>query len=190
MAADTRSNSSFGTSGHNLIRVLIASYFIAVSIDLIAGTSGIALAALVLPPAAAELVGSSVLFIFGSLVLTGIWLRPAAMLLGITILLSSFVQYFGPAAVPLADLWRDLTLTGALLLTYSQAALPGQQNSTFAQWTPNYRNTEGLSKIRPRRIVTVAASNIARLPAKPKPPSVFRRVDNIFVDEREDVLAS
>jgi len=190
MAAEN-SQTAQSPVGHNLIRVVIASYFIAVSIGLITGTNGIALAALVLPAQTAELVGSSALFILGTLVLTGIWLRPAAILLSVIILAASLLQYFGPAsALVLSELWRDLTLVCALMLTYSASRQRGAAPATLAQWTPKHRNAGDGANIRPRRVVVSQASNITRLPTVNKPPSVFRKVDNIFVDYRDDVLAS
>ena len=191
MAAARTTKNHLNQAGQNLIRILIASYFIAVSIGLIAGTDATPLAAVVLSPEPASLIGRSALFILGYLVLTGIWLRPAAMLLGLLTFWSSYILHFGPAsAAPLGDFWRDLALVGALMLTYSRPAVLSLRRNAPIVVAANSGGFQAGSAVQPRRVLAKKSSNVTRLPSPAERAATMARVENIFRDDLEDILAS
>jgi len=187
--ATARSKQDFlGQAGQNLLRILIASYFIAVSIGLIAGTDGTPLVGAYLPPEPAALIGRSSFFILGYLVLTGIWLRPAAMLLGIIMFWSSYILNFGPqATAPLGDFWRDLALLGALMLTYTRLSPWDLRLGALMRRVPEVAPATALQ---PRHTTIERPINISLLPTSAERSAHLKQTENIFRDDLEDMLAS
>ena len=170
--------------------MLIASYFIAVAVGLISGTDATPLANAYLPPEPAALIGRSAFFILGYLVLTGIWLRPAAMLLGIIMFWSSFILHFGPQATgSLSDFWRDLALVGALMLTYVRLSPLGFRRGAMISWGSGNQKA-GSGQIQPRRVHIAQTSNVTRLPISPDNAASVSRTENMFRDDLEEMLAS
>lgn len=192
MAATKDSSENLSQTGQNLIRVLIASYFIAVSVGMISGTDATPLAATFLPPVQAQFVGSATLFILGYMVMTGIWLRPAALILGLIIFWSSYIVNFGTGATAVVgDFWRDLTLVGALMLTYMKSTPRAAQRRAMIRWTPRVRHIQTGTKVAPRRVVSsVKSSNVVRLCVAPRTPEAVKTSDNIFRDALEEAAAS
>lgn len=188
MAATKNSSENLSQNGQNLIRILIASYFIAVSIGLITGTDATPLAATFLPPEQAQFVGSSTFFILGYMVLTGIWLRPAALLLGLIVFWSSYIANFGAQGTAVVgDFWRDLTLVGALMLTYMKSAPRANQRRAMIRWTPRVRRIKPTETVAPRRVVSVAKpTNVVRLPSAARANIAPKKVENIFLDACDD----
>ncbi len=192
MAATKNSSENLSQTGQNLIRVLIASYFIAVSVGMISGTDATPLAATFLPPVQAQFVGSATLFILGYMVMTGIWLRPAALILGLIIFWSSYIVNFGTGATAVVgDFWRDLTLVGALMLTYMKSAPRAAQRRAMIRWTPRVRRIQTNSKVAPRRVVSTAKpSNVVRLRATPRKQLTTISTENIFRDDPDEAAVS
>ncbi len=190
MSSAPLSKNSNYPSGYHLIRVLIASYFLMVSFGFISGTTALPVAMLVLPVATAELVGNAALFVLGFLVLTGIWLRPAVILLCGAIFSSSLISHFGAVgSAPAGDFWRDLTLVGTLLLTCLRAPI-SNRGSLLGLGSHSAPEHNSSAIIMPRRVAVARPSNVTRLPVPSKRTAVFRRVDNIFLDDHNDSLAS
>jgi uncharacterized membrane protein YphA (DoxX/SURF4 family) len=191
MAATTKATENLGQAGQNLIRILISSYFIGVSIGLINGTDAVPLAATFLPPAAADFAGSAVIFVLAYLVMTGIWLRPAALLLGLVMFWSSYVVNFsneGPIAI--SDFWRDLTLIGALMLTYVQSAPRAKRGRAMVRWTPRTRRVTTATKVAPRRVAAANKTRVVHLAVRDGQKVAPKPADNIFLDLPADALAS
>ncbi|MGR3290707.1 MAG: hypothetical protein ACU0C9_05875 [Paracoccaceae bacterium] len=190
MATSSLHQDTLNQFGQNLLRILIASYFVAVSIGLISGTDATPLATMFMSAEPAQLVGASAVFILGFLVLCGIWLRPAAMLLGIILFWSSFILHFGPTGTaPLGDFWRDLVLIGALMLTYTRSSLSGMRQVAMIRWTPTARRLDSKSKITPRRVAVSRDLNVSKAGDAEETTTNHRPVDNIFLDDRTDVVA-
>ncbi len=192
MAAAKKTNENLSQTGQNLIRILIASYFIAVSVGMISGTDATPLAATFLPPVQAQFVGSATIFILGYMVMTGIWLRPAALILGLIMFWSSYIANFGASSTAvIGDFWRDLTLVGALMLTYVKSAPRATQRRAMIRWTPRVRRIQTKTMVAPRRVVSKAKpSNVVRLRSAPRAPVATKTTENIFRDALEDAAAS
>lgn len=137
-------------TGQNLVRILIASYFLAVAIGLIPGTGITALSAQILPEGKAAIVGNGVLFALSYLVLVGAWLRVSALLLATLVFWSSYVAHMG---VNLEAYWRDMALVGALILTYTQTQPRAERRRSALRWTPGARRVDAATPIRPRRVL-------------------------------------
>ena len=106
-------------NAHQVVRLLIASYFIAAATGAVPFESGWALALMLVPAHFADAAVSTFVFTCAFLILIGFQIRAAALLLALFLFWSSFTASFGPLrSIGFADFWRDLVLIGALLLTY------------------------------------------------------------------------
>jgi len=191
MSAAKNPQDNLSQAGQNLIRVIIASYFIAVSIGLISGTDATPLAAMFLTGETAQFVGSSVIFILAYLVMTGIFLRAAAMVLGLIMFWSSYMLNIGSGnPMALGEFWRDLTLVAALMLTYVRTQPRASRGRAMIRWSPRARRVGTDTKIMPRRVSAKRPSNITRLPVSANKPEPKTETANIFLDEAKDVAAS
>lgn len=138
-----------GPNAQNLLRIIIASYFIAGAVGVIPATDLLALTGQVLPAPAAGIVSSVATFVLAYLVMIGVWLRPAALLLGMLTFWASYIRLMQVGIdAGLGTFWRDLALIAALMLTY---AIPDREA---------IRSHSILRGRRPRRI------RPRRLPAK------------------------
>lgn len=107
-------------TGLNLIRIVIGSYFAAVSLDLVVGVDQKALFLPLAPAIAADVIGSTLLFLASVAFMTGFQLRITALFLALFVFCSSLVQNFLLAPVEdVSAFWRDVTLVCALILNYS-----------------------------------------------------------------------
>jgi uncharacterized membrane protein YphA (DoxX/SURF4 family) len=208
----TLSQSGLGQSGQNLVRIVIASYFLAVSLGLIPGTVAWPLTATFLPEPWADVAGKAVIFTTAYLVLVGAWLRVSALLLATVLFWSSYIENAGGGN--LEAFWRDLALIGALILTYTQTLPRAAARRSALRWTPRARRLTPAQTIVPRRVVSVVhPTRTARRPATipatgPAPQPVAREtrmpapvlrlaavraaepvVENIFRDDPEIAMA-
>ncbi len=193
-----------GQTGHNLLRILVASYFIGVAAGLIEGTQAAALAAPFLPQPAAEALGAAVVFALAYMVMTGIWLRPAALLLGLVTFWSSYLQHFAAAdaAAGIGAFWRDLTLIGALMLTYAGFGPRARRRSALFRRRLVARRLKASRAVQPRRVrpssahcrdprprpagLTAPAARQRDPSPRPGPiPPAIASPENIFRDEIE-----
>lgn len=140
-------------SGQNLVRIVIASYFLAVSTGLIPGTVAWPLTAPFLPEPYAGLAGKAAIFLTAYLVLVGVWLRVSALLLATLLFWSSYIANAGTGN--LEAFWRDLALIGALILTYTQTLPRAAARRSVLRWTPRARRLAIAQPVAPRRVVTV-----------------------------------
>lgn len=211
MQANEVASQNLGQSGQNLVRVVIASYFLAVAVGLIPGTDASPLTAAVLPEPYAGAAGQTVIFVTAYLVLVGVWLRVAALLLANVLFWSS---YIGNAGIgDLEAFWRDLALIGALILTYTQTLPRAATRRAALRWTPQARRLVPAQPVAPRRVVTVVRpARTAERPAttattfqpqpaaadSPAPAPVLRlaavrsaepAVENIFRDDPDLAMA-
>lgn len=154
MKSHSRDRVTLSPSAQNLIRILIASYFLALATGLVAGTELAAPFAPLLPDPWAGRAGAALVFALAYLVMIGVRLRAAALGLALTMFTAHCV---GAAQIGLAaqidTLWRDLALIGALILTYGESS-------------PRAYRKRGILKPRPvvRRLTPRAA-----MPALPSP---------------------
>ncbi|WP_306114387.1 MULTISPECIES: hypothetical protein [unclassified Roseovarius] len=107
-------------TGLNLIRIVIGSYFAAVSLDLVVGVDQKALFLPVAPGIMADVIGSTLLLLTSVAFMSGFQLRITALVLALFVFCSSLVQNF--LLAPIEDVsafWRDVTLVCAIILNYS-----------------------------------------------------------------------
>jgi len=179
-----------GQTGPTLFRIVIAFYFVAVSLGLIAGTGATPLANAYLSPEPAALIGRSAFFILGYLVLTGIWLRPAAMILAVILFWSSYIAHFAPGATaPPSGFWPDLIMVAALIFIYTRRAPSGVRHTIVPRRVIGITSTRSNPAMTRRLVAAELPSNIPRLPVT-RANSGGRSVENIFRDDLEEMLAS
>ncbi len=107
-------------TGLNLIRIVVGSYFLAISMGLISGFEPMALFIAFLDPLYADLAGTMTLFSLTVVYMTGYQLRLSCLALALFVLASSLAQNFVYLqSGTISDFWRDLTLVCAVLLSYS-----------------------------------------------------------------------
>ncbi len=158
-------------TGLNLIRIVIGSYFAAVSLDLAHGVDQKALLLPFLPATAADVIGSTLLLLVSLVFMLGRYLRPVGLVLALFIFCSSLVQNFLLAPVEnVSAFWRDVTLVCAIILTYSnmnrhdlcRADLMRRRKRRQVRKVPVFS-----SSVTPRRVTPDA-------PAKPQPQAHAR----------------
>lgn len=133
----------------SVVRILIASYFLATATGLVFDASSRTFFDAVLPGQTAQLVATIYLFVTAFAIMVGKAVRPAALLLAIYIFWSGFVHYeFGADAAALSAFWRDMALLGAILLI--AVTEPGG-SSKFSLWRKK--------PIAPRRIATARSTD-------------------------------
>ncbi|MEQ9258050.1 MAG: hypothetical protein RIG84_03025 [Roseovarius sp.] len=106
--------------GINLIRIVIGSYFLAISLGLITGFDTSVMFKTTMAEGTARLAGTMVLFILAVSYMAGILLRQSCLMLAIFVLSSSICEnfIFGQNQ-GIGPFWRDLVLVCAVLLSYS-----------------------------------------------------------------------
>lgn len=103
-----------------MLRIIVASYFIAGAFGVVPGTDFSILTAQVMPAPFDEAVAMGIVFFLGYLVMAGHWLRGAALTLGLLTFWASYVTMFSLGVeAELGGFWRDIALVAALMLTYS-----------------------------------------------------------------------
>lgn len=114
---------TLNATAQNLLRIVIASYFLAVGLNLIPGTNLGPLVGQVLPMHVAEPFAAMMVFALAFLVMIGLYMRPAALVLGLMTFFASYLKMLElGVADELGTFWQDLVLIAALMLTYSENA--------------------------------------------------------------------
>lgn len=182
-------------NGQNLVRIVIASYFLAVSLGFIPGTSALPLTEPFLPEPYADAASKAIIFATAYLVLIGLWLRFAALLLATVLFWSSYIDNAG--AGNLEGFWRDLALIGALILTYTQTLPRAEARRAALRWQRSVRRITPARPVMPRRPQSSAAvgRREAMTPTLPFLRVVTRSSEpsagaNIFRDDPDIELAS
>ena len=108
-------------TGQNLLRVLIASYFLAVAVGFVPGTDPTILFKYLLPAPHSAVLGTAVAVSLSFLILTGFALRTSVLLMSLGIFWSSYLTALELGlSEQLGYFWRDLALIAALMLTISR----------------------------------------------------------------------
>ena len=161
------------------LRILIASYFIAVALRLIPGTDFSLLLGLVADQGTANLLTAISVFTLAYMVMIGCYLRIAALLLGLMTFFAAFVGYVGPqasghlASGDLAAFWRDIALVAALMLTYARRRPPA------------IRPKPPASTAKVTDLATHRARVSAQRPMDLRAPLGHDEIENIFLDYAE-----
>jgi uncharacterized membrane protein YphA (DoxX/SURF4 family) len=120
--------------GLTLIRIIIASYFLAVSINLVEGTHPSLLFSHMSDPEAANILGSFLLFMGAYLLLCGLAVRLVSIYLVLLLLGSSIMQNIVLVnAIQVDNFWRDLVLVSALILGYGTLTRRELQRAAFVR---------------------------------------------------------
>lgn len=144
---------SMDQTGLNLIRIVIGSYFLALSLDLVSGLDAATLFAAFLPHAAADLIGSTLLFCLSAALMAGLHLRLAALSLAILVFCSSLAaNLIIVTPESLSAFWRDLTLATAVLMTYLALGPGALRRASVLAHRARLRRALAKNAINPRRI--------------------------------------
>ncbi|MFU8778278.1 MAG: hypothetical protein ACNA7M_11485 [Roseovarius sp.] len=180
-------------TGLNLIRIVIGSYFLAVSLDLVSGFDAATLFAPLVPPAAADLIGATLLFCLSAALMAGLHLRLAALSLALLIFCSSLLQnLIVVTPESLSAFWRDLTLAASVLLTYLTLGPGALRRASVLAHRARLRRAMAQRAINPRRIQPQTARKrpvqqeirtaLATAPPQQPMPRDKDTVDNIFAN--------
>lgn len=133
-----------------ILRIVIASYFLAVALGAIPGTDFNTLIEQIAPPRAAPILSAALVFGLAYMVMIGVWTRGAALVLGLMVLFSAYLEVIVPApghgVETLGGFWRDLALIAALLLSYAEPQLPAEARAAAGR-------IAGKAKVTPRRVI-------------------------------------
>ncbi|EAR50400.1 hypothetical protein OG2516_02753 [Oceanicola granulosus HTCC2516] len=193
MKRTTVTQDAMQTTGQNLIRIVIASYFMAAALGLISGTHATPLFAHWLAPDLARSVGGAVSFLISFTLLCGFAIRATALVMAMVVFWSSFIAAYGPAPTAGVDqFWRDLALISALMLTYLSRDRLSRRRSAVLRRTPKVRKIEVGARVTPRRVIAKAANS--PLPRRARlevvEPTVARRLDALKADAETDAPLS
>lgn len=171
---DTPSNGI--ETSHNArtwLRILIASYFIAVALRIIPGTDFSALIRLIADPQTANLLTAVTVFSLSYMVMIGCYLRAASLLLGLMTFFAAFIGFVGTTGgADLSAFWRDIALVAALMLTYVNDTERAPEAKPEA---PRAANVTELAAIRRPQ------ANTAR-PQDLRAPLAVDEIETIFQD--------
>ncbi|QBY00453.1 DoxX family protein [Rhodophyticola sp. CCM32] len=153
MVQGTANRVTNGKTAQNLLRILIASYFLAAALQLIPGTDLTPLTSRVMPPGLDAALAAAIVFGLAYLVMIGVWMRGAALLLGLMTFFASYIKMLELGLQEeLGDFWRDLALIAALMLTYADKS----------HYDPRL-NQAIRRRVRPRRVQSAATSASQRM---------------------------
>lgn len=173
-----RRSQRMSRSGINLLRLILSSYFIGVSLGLVQGTDVTVLAAMVFDGNTAIFAGNTLVFILAYFVLMGMWLRPAALLLAAYVIGSSgHAAFILGGGGDLNAFWRDLALTAGLMMTYFQVSDRDLRHSALMRLDPKPRRIKVTEPVTPRRVVATGKP-LTKRPQVMRPDSAD--VVNIF----------
>lgn len=102
----------------SVTRLLVVSFFIALSLGLIEGADIKLLATPFLPEESALLSMRALMLILCVLILTGFWRKPAALILAMMVFWPSYIALYAGGDV--SAFWRDLALIGGLIMASSE----------------------------------------------------------------------
>lgn len=140
-------------TGLNLMRIVMGSYFMALSLGFVTGFDVSALFSLVLPQEVAGFVGSTLLLCLSVSFMAGFLLRRVARSLIALILFSSLIQnfwLFTPES--LSGFWRDLTLAVGVFLSYASLGRRELRNASVFAHRARVRRVNVRKAIKPQRI--------------------------------------
>jgi len=141
-------------TGLNLIRIVIGSYFMAISLGLIGGVDAAALLEPLLPVPIGALAGTGLLFVLSAGFMAGVRLRLFALSLALFLLCSSIADNWADLASGIvAPFWRDLTLVAAVLLSYASLRRREVRHAALVLRRRATRmGSGGTGLVRPRRV--------------------------------------
>ncbi|CAN0577593.1 unnamed protein product, partial [Ectocarpus sp. 12 AP-2014] len=106
-------------------RLLVVSFFIALSLGLIEGADIKLLATPFFPETIALYSMRTLVMALSIMILAGLWRRPAALVLALIVFWPAYISLYNGGDV--SAFWRDLALIGGLIMASSE---PGKAAST------------------------------------------------------------
>lgn len=177
-------NAKYGVdqTGINLIRIVIGSYFMALSLDLVVGVDTAMIFAPFLGSKGAEIAGAMLLFLFSAGFMAGVYLRLAALCLGLLVFTSSLLEnMIHPGPESLSAFWRDLALTASVLLSYLSLNAHALRRASVLAHRARQRRLMMLKAIEPRRV------DRAQDPKRPVQEDIRRALKSADVARRPRV---
>lgn len=163
MSIKTSADPAFNATGLNMIRIVIASYFFAVSIGLIHGTQATILFEALTGPDIAAFLARCLTVTLSFLMICGLAVRISALTLGVVLFWSSFMTMTPEASLTgLDDFWRDLALVAALLLTYQPTGNRAQSRTAILRRTLAPRRLAAKLLVAPRRVAATEEAEAAK----------------------------
>ncbi len=157
MANGTIDRVTFSSATHTTLRVMIASYFLAVALKLIPGTDLALLFAPLLPSPYAGAAAAGLVFVFSFMIMLGMATRVAALMIGLMTFYSSFLTTMSASeSGSIGAFWNDLALIAALLLIYGEPELGARRHRRLIR-----------HRIIPRRVIANHAGRAARMAVPP-----------------------
>ncbi|MBF9033837.1 hypothetical protein HKCCE2091_06260 [Rhodobacterales bacterium HKCCE2091] len=159
MTEQTATGAEHNGAAQKALRILVASYFLAVALRIIPGTDFAILGRMIADPMVANVMTAILVFSLAFMVMIGSHTRLAALLLGLMTVFAAYltVMSLGPEA-GLGAFWRDLALAAALMLTYTVPQQAARRRSS--------------ARVTPRRISTAASAERTPRP-EPAPTLSF-----------------
>ena len=145
------------------IRMVMASYFMAVALGVISGFEPAVFFSLFLSPDLASTVGSAVVLHFAVLMFFGLFLRLASLYLAIVVLTSALVTHVvTPDVVAIDRLWHEVVLIGGLMLSYCTLSESQLRRQAFIRPRAALRRRI-TGKVVPRRIARGGAPSTPKI---------------------------
>lgn len=160
-------------TGLNLIRIVIGSYFMALSLGLIEGFDHRAIFLSMSDPHMADLLGTVLLFSCTVAFMAGVELRLSSLMLAMFVLCSSVVEnllHFHPDDI--SNFWRDLALTGGVLLSYSSLRPADLRRASVVGRRYVSRVVKDSEAVQPRRVTSNGPANSRKTFARSLRPLV------------------
>ena len=176
MSQGTANRIAFNTAAQTVLRILIASYFIAVAVQIIPGTNLGALFSPLLPAPFDSATAAGIVFILSFMVIIGSGTRGAALIIALMTFYASYLAMVDLGVdQELGAFWRDLALIAALLLTYSepQAGTRHRRRILNRSIAPRRIDMANRVVITPRAPRPAPAMNLAALKVDAVPAADF-----------------
>ncbi|SLN11228.1 hypothetical protein PEL8287_00236 [Roseovarius litorisediminis] len=171
-------------TGMNIIRIVIGSYFLGASLDLVDGVDQTALLVPFINIEVADLIGSTLLFSLSVAFMTGIFLRTTALMLALFVLCSSIIQNFVAFDLGnVSDFWRDLTLVCAVILNYSNLGRREIRKASVLARRARARHIFAKENVTPRR---VTPENLSKRPVQRDIRNALFSSSSLYSDEDSD----
>ncbi|GAA5081407.1 hypothetical protein N0B44_27900 [Roseibacterium beibuensis] len=147
MRNGTAERVTLNTAAEATLRILIASYFIAVALRIIPGTDLALLFNWAMPGIAATALSAGLVFLLAFMIMIAVYTRVAALILGMMTFYASYLAMVELGVeTELGSFWRDLALIAALLLTYSDHGPAAHRRRAPIQ-----------RRVAPRRVASILA---------------------------------
>ena len=168
-----------GKSGLALLRLVISSYFIAISLDVISGVDTSLIFQTWFDKSDAQFIGNSLMAGCSLFVFVGVFLRMSCLYLALLVLSSTVMENVIVAGAPAPDaLWRDIVFVSALMLIYGGMSRQGLNRAALVTPARKVRKVQvNTDRVTPRRVSSGAPANTPKVPA-PAAPGVVNLSQN------------